>query len=63
MGIVYFNRIKAALAEKDNTSIWFLEQMKQNLGTISRWMTNRSALGGHLPEQESSCHRWNNCMI
>ena len=45
MGIVYYNRIKAALAEKDNTSIWFLEQMEQNLGTISRWMTNRSALG------------------
>ena len=44
MGIVYYNRIKAALAEKDNTSIWFLEQMEQNLGTISRWMTNRSAL-------------------
>jgi len=45
MGNVYFNRIKAALAEKDKTGTWLSEQTGRNLGTISRWITNRSALG------------------
>lgn len=41
MGIVYFNRIKAAMAKKDKTGFWLLEQMGRNIGTVSRWMTNK----------------------
>jgi transcriptional regulator with XRE-family HTH domain len=41
MGNVYYNRIKAAMAEKDKTVFWLLEQMGRNIGTVSRWMTNK----------------------
>lgn len=37
-------RVKSVLAEKNKTGIWLSEQMGRNLGTVSRWMTNRSAL-------------------
>lgn len=42
MGNVYYNRIKAAMAEKDKTVFWLLEQMGRNLATISRWTTNKA---------------------
>ena len=42
MGNVYYNRIKAAMAEKDKTVFWLLEQMGRNLASISRWMTNKA---------------------
>ena len=32
------------LAEKNKTGTWLSEQMGRNLGTVSRWMPNRSAL-------------------
>ena len=32
----HYNRIKAILAEKDNTGIWLAEQMDKNVGTVSR---------------------------
>ena len=35
------NRIKVVLAEKDKTGTWLSEQMGRNIGTISRWMTNK----------------------
>lgn len=41
MGNVYFNRIKAALAEKVKAGTWLSEQTGRNLGTVSRWMTNK----------------------
>lgn len=40
----HYNRIKSVLAEKNKTGTWLSEQMGRNLGTVSRWMTNRSAL-------------------
>lgn len=39
--ITHYNRIKAVLAEKDKTGTWLAEQMDRNVGTVSRWMTNR----------------------
>lgn len=36
-----FNRIKVVLAEKDKTGVWLSEQMGRNIGTVSRWMTNK----------------------
>lgn len=36
-----YNRIKAVLAEKDKTGVWLAEQMDRNIGTVSRWMTNK----------------------
>ena len=49
MGNVYFNRIKAALAEKVKTGTWLSEQTGRDLGTVSRWMTNKSsAIGGAI---------------
>jgi len=35
------NRIKVVLAEKDKTGTWLSEQMGRNIGTVSRWMTNK----------------------
>ena len=37
----HYNRIKAVLAEKNKTGTWLSEQMDRNLGTVSRWMTNK----------------------
>ena len=42
MDNLHYNRIKAVLAEKDKTGTWLSEQMGRNIGTVSRWMTNRS---------------------
>lgn len=36
-----YNRIKAVLAEKDKTGTWLSEKMDRNIGTVSRWMTNK----------------------
>ena len=41
MDNVRYNRIKAVLAEQDKTGTWLSEQMGCNLGTVSRWMTNK----------------------
>ena len=38
---IHYNRIKSVLAEKNKTGTWFSELMNRNLGTISRWMTNK----------------------
>lgn len=35
------NRLKVVLVEKGKTSRWLSEQMGRNLGTVSRWMTNK----------------------
>ena len=37
----HYNRIKAVLAEKDKTGVWLADQMDRNIGTVSRWMTNK----------------------
>ena len=37
----HYNRIKAVLAEKDKTGVWLAEQMEKNVGTVSRWTTNK----------------------
>ena len=44
MEIQRYNRLKIVLAEKEKTGTWLSEQMGHNISTISRWMTNRSAL-------------------
>ena len=41
MEIQSYNRLKIVLAEKERTGTWFSEQMGRNLGTVSRWMTNK----------------------
>jgi transcriptional regulator with XRE-family HTH domain len=41
MDNVRYNRIKAVLAEQAKTGTWLSEQMGRNLGTVSRWMTNK----------------------
>ena len=41
MNYAYYNRIKSVLADKDKTGTWLSEQMGRNLGTVSRWMTNK----------------------
>ena len=41
MGIHKYNRLKIVLAEKEKTGTWLSEQMGRNLGTVSRWMTNK----------------------
>ena len=33
--------VRAVLAEQDKTGTWLSEQMGRNLGTVSRWMTNK----------------------
>ena len=35
------SKIKSFLAEKNKTGTWLSEQMGCNLGTVSRWMTNK----------------------
>ena len=37
----HYNRIKSVLAEKNKTGTWLSEKMGRNLGTVSRWMTNK----------------------
>lgn len=37
----HYNRIKIVLVEKDKTGTWLSEQMGRNIGTVSRWMTNK----------------------
>ena len=37
-------QFKIVLAEKEKTGTWLSEQMGNNISTVSRWMTNRSAL-------------------
>ena len=41
MNNIHYNRIKAVLAEKDKTGTWLSEKMDRNIGTVSRWMTNK----------------------
>ncbi len=36
-----YTHIKSALSEKDKTGIWPSEQIRFNLGAISRWMSNK----------------------
>ena len=36
-----YNQIKVVLAEKEKTGTWLSEQMGRNIGTVSRWMTNK----------------------
>ena len=45
MKILRYNRLKIVLAEKERTGTWLSEQMGHSISTVSRWMTNRSALG------------------
>jgi len=37
----HYNRLKIVLAEKEKTETWLSEQMGRNVGTVSRWMTNK----------------------
>ena len=37
----HYNRLKIVLAEKEKTGTWLSEQMGRNVGTVSRWMTNK----------------------
>ena len=41
MEIQRYNRLKIVLAEKGKTGTWLSEQMGRNIGTESRWMTNK----------------------
>ena len=41
MEIQRYNRLKIVLAEKEKTGTWLSEQMNRNIGTVSRWMTNK----------------------
>jgi len=34
-------QFKILLAEKNKTKTWLFKQMGRNLGTVSRWMTNK----------------------
>ena len=34
-------QVKIVLAEKERTGTWLSEQMGLNIGTVSRWMTNK----------------------
>ena len=34
-------QVKIVLAEKERTGTWLSEQMGRNIGTVSRWMTNK----------------------
>ena len=34
-------KVKSVIAEKNKTGTWLSEQMGRNLGTVSRWMTNK----------------------
>ena len=55
-------QVKIVLAEKEKTGTWLSEQMDHSISTVSRWMTNRSALWDASKERRFS-HRWNNFMI
>ena len=44
MEIQRYNRLKIVLAEKEKTGTWLSEQMGHSISTVSRWMTNCSAL-------------------
>lgn len=37
-----FNRIKAALADRDKTNKWMAEQLGKDPATVSKWCTNAS---------------------
>ena len=37
-------QVKIVLVEKERTGTWLSEQMGHSISTVSRWMTNRSAL-------------------
>lgn len=37
----HYNRLKIVLAEKEKTGTWLSEQMGRNIGTVSKWMTNK----------------------
>ena len=37
-------QFEIVLAEKEKTGTWLSEQMGHSISTVSRWMTNRSAL-------------------
>ena len=41
MEIQRYNRLKIVLAEKEKKETWLSEQMGWNIGTESRWMTNK----------------------
>ena len=34
-------KVKSVLAEKNKIGTWLSEQMERNLGTVTRWMTNK----------------------
>lgn len=35
------NRVKVVQVEKEKTGPWLSEKMERNIGTLSRWMTNK----------------------
>ena len=41
MEIQCYNWLKIVLAEKEKTGTRLSEQMGRNIGTVSRWMTNK----------------------
>ena len=47
-------QVKIVLAEKEKTGTWLSEQMGHNISTVSRWMTNRSALWDASKERRFS---------
>ena len=51
-------QVKIVLAEKERTGTWLSEQMGHSISTVSRWMTNRSALWDASKERRFS-HLWN----
>ena len=51
-------QVKIVLAEKERTGTWLSEQMGHSISTVSRWMTNRSALWDASKERRCS-HQWN----
>ncbi len=34
-------KVKSVMAEKNKTGTWLSEKIDRNLGTVSRWMTNK----------------------
>ena len=51
-------QVKIVLAEKEKTGTWLFEQMGHNISTVSRRMTNRSAIWDASKERRCS-HQWN----
>ena len=41
---MHYKRIKSVLAKKNKAGTWFSDEMDYNLGTVSRWMTNKVKL-------------------